>query len=309
MAAASSALAAPPPAAGECSACHTERARNQGATAHARALAVFTGEHFDGRKLRGPGGIGYEYTGSKVTMQGAGGGAAAPVRAEIRWAFGAGSQAVTPVIERNDGTFVEHRVSWYREGNRLGLTPGHDAQAPLDLDDALGVAQSEPNAARCFGCHRTGGSEPGVHCQACHASGAAEHRAKPGRGNIARDRSVALCAQCHRSPDQVFASATPEIEDPRSIRFAPVGLLASKCYQKGAGAAQITCVSCHDPHGEQERRPTAVKVCTGCHPASKKAAVRKKCPRTGDCLSCHMKASSPMPGLRFTDHRIRIYVD
>jgi hypothetical protein len=28
-----------------------------------------------------------------------------------------------------------------------------------------------------------------------------------------------------------------------------------------------------------------------------------------DCVACHMKASSPMPGLTFTDHRIRIYPD
>ncbi|MFN7920456.1 MAG: cytochrome c3 family protein [Bryobacteraceae bacterium] len=272
--------------------------RNQSATPHARALAPYTGEHFDGRKLRGPGGVSYVYSGKEVQLNG-------EVKAAIRWAFGSGWQATTPVIERS-GKIVEHRVSWYREGNRLGLTPGHDPAAPLDLEDALGVVETERNVERCFGCHQTLG-EPGVTCQACHGDGTA-HRAKPGRGTIARDRSVAVCSRCHRSPDAVYASPEPEVEDARSIRFAPVGLLASKCYKKslGAGGAErLTCVSCHDPHGERPRAEPA-KACVGCHAV---AARTRRCPRGADCASCHMKASSPMPGLRFTDHRIRVYVE
>lgn len=277
--------------------------RSQGATPHARSLQAYTGEHFDGRKLRGPGGTSYSYAGTAVEVGRDEG--AEPLKAAVTWAFGAGAQAVTPVIERN-GEWIEHRVSWYREGNRLGLTPGHDVQAPLELEDALGVVQTPRNAARCFGCHQTR-AEPGVHCQACHGD-AATHRARPERGNVTRDRSVSACAQCHRSPDAVFASASPELEDPRSIRFAPVGLLASKCYQKAG--SRLTCVSCHDPHGEPAKRPAAAKVCTGCHAGLRVGAAAKKgCPRAPDCLACHMKTSSPMPGLRFTDHRIRVYLD
>ena len=155
---------------------------------------------------------------------------------------------MTPVIERA-GKWVEHRVSWYRDGNRLGLTPGHEPASGLDLTESIGVEQTERNATRCFACHTTAGT-PGVLCQSCHGDGV-EHRKAPSRGNIARDRSVALCANCHRSPDVAFAATMPELEDPRSIRFAPVGLLASRCYQK---SGRLTCVTCHDPHGENRAK-------------------------------------------------------
>lgn len=201
------------------------------------------------------------------------------VETPVKWAFGSGEQAITPVIGR-DGKWIEHRVSWYRDGNRLGLTPGHDPAAP----DLTGVEQTPGNAARCFGCHTTGGV-PGVQCRACH--GSAEHPAKPAR-------TVALCAQCHRSPDIVFASEMPEVDDPLSVRFAPVGFLASRCSK---ASPAFTCVDCHDPHGE--KRIAVDAVCSSCHVTRPKACAPQ-------CASCHMPKASPAPGLHFTDHRIRI---
>lgn len=269
--------------------CHASRVEAQAATPHAHALKRFDGEHFDGRKLRERSGAEYLYAGSQVSITR---GEERAV-AEFLWAFGAGTQAITPVLKRK-GRYVEHRVSWYREGNRLGLTVGHEPRV-LDLEESLGVVQSERNVARCFGCHQTAG-EPGVVCQACHGDSAA-HRAKPGKGTIRRDRAVALCAQCHRSPDAAFASTTPELEDERSIRFAPVGFQASRCFQRSKG---FTCVTCHDPHGEAPKQSVS-QVCQGCHAA----AAERTCPRAPNCASCHMKRSSPMAGLTFTDHRIR----
>ncbi|MBI3681263.1 MAG: cytochrome c3 family protein [Acidobacteria bacterium] len=273
----------------DCAPCHAERVRAQAATAHAQALRPYAGEHFNGRTLREQGGAEYSYRGNQVLVTRAGESA----EFLIRWAFGSGVQAVTPVLERG-GRWIEHRVTWYREGNRLGLTPGHAITPGPEIVDSLGIVQTERNVQRCFGCHTTGG-EPGVTCQSCHGDGAG-HRKAPAPGNIRRDRSVALCAQCHRSPDAVYASAAPEMEDPRSIRFAPVGFQASRCFQKSNG---FTCVSCHDPHAENAT-PSVTPVCRGCH-----AEANSPCPRTQDCAGCHMKASSPAPRLRFTDHRIR----
>jgi hypothetical protein len=107
-------------------------------------------------------------------------------------------------------------------------------------------------------------------------------------------------------PDQNAANKTsPEKADALSIRFAPVGLMASKCYQSSQA---LTCVTCHDPHGRPyPEKPDYEKKCQSCHaPAS---LVVSNCPRQNDtrCLTCHMVKATPLPGLTFTDHRIRVY--
>ncbi|MBI4906168.1 MAG: hypothetical protein HY820_21215 [Acidobacteria bacterium] len=277
----------------DCRPCHAARVKAQSATPHARALAPYSGEHFAGRRIIDRGGNSYNFTATGLTLQKGD----EKISAPVAWAFGSGEQAMTLVLSRG-GRWVEHRLSWYRNGDRLGLTPGHEPALPFDLEEALGVVQTDRNATRCFGCHRPN-EEPGVHCQACHGE-ALEHRKAPGRGNVRRDTSIGLCATCHRTPDATFVSAQPEMEDPRSIRFAPIGFQVSKCFQKSTG---FTCVSCHDPHGEP--RGNVNGVCASCH--SRESA---RCPRVADaCVSCHMKQSSPIPALRFTDHRIRVYLD
>ena len=271
--------------------CHAPRVAAQQKTHHARALAPWSGNHFAGRKITDKAGTEFAFTPEGVRVRRGD----QEIEAPIRWAFGSGAQALTPVLERA-GKLIELRISWYAQGNRLGLTPGHNPSPPLDFAANLGVEQTDRNAQRCFGCHTTGG-EPGVQCQSCHGSGDA-HRSRPGRANIQRDRSVALCASCHRAPDGTFQSNAPELDDARSIRFAPVGFVVSECYRKSSG---FTCVSCHDPHGEAG--PAANTVCAGCH-ASAHAKVRAA---RSNCIGCHMRSSSPMAGLTFTDHRIRVY--
>lgn len=289
-----------------CRPCHTQRAAAQAQTPHAQAMRPWDGAGFAGREVREANGAVYTYSSSGVRTQRGGISREMP----IRWAFGSGVQAVTPLIEAGD-LLIEHRISWYRDQDRLALSPGH-GQAPVaTLDAMLGIEQTAENAGRCLGCHSTQpvgarqrqenavgfARQPGVHCAACHGN-AAGHLAKPGRGTIARDRSVALCAQCHRSPEAQFASAMPELADEASIRFAPVGFLASRCAQR---RPSFTCVNCHDPHGEPAKR-TVDQVCTGCHAA---AAKDRDCPRSPGCASCHMPRSTPLLGLTFTDHRIR----
>lgn len=197
--------------------------------------------------------------------------------------FGGGRQAVTPVLELN-GEWVEHRVTWYAASSKLSLTPGHSFSTPADPAIALGIVQSSTNAQRCFGCHRTDDT-PGVHCAACHDP-QAEHPAPA-------SRAIALCAKCHRSPSPLAASPTPEVDDPMSVRFAPVGLQASRCFTSG----RLTCVTCHDPH--QAAKPNVDAACQTCHPKTSHAA------KIVNCAGCHMPKASPAPFLTFTDHRIR----
>jgi hypothetical protein len=107
-------------------------------------------------------------------------------------------------------------------------------------------------------------------------------------------------------PDEKALNKTaPEQADPLSIRFAPVGLLASKC---SLASKDLTCVTCHDPHGRPyPEKPEYEKRCQSCHALA--PSVASSCPRTenSQCLGCHMRKATPLPGLTFTDHRIRVY--
>ena len=142
---------------------------------------------------------------------------------------------------------------------------------------------------------------PGVTCERCHGPGAA-HSARPTLNNIVRlsklsaTESVRFCAECHRS-------AAAEPQDPVSIRFQPLGLMASKCYQV-SGA--LSCVTCHAPHDDLVHDSGFyIARCLGCH-ASNGGRPAVSCKRAArqDCLPCHMKRASPLPFLTFTDHRI-----
>lgn len=261
----------------------------QEASRHARASRPYDGTGFDGKTLRERAGTVYSYNGNRVAITRDG----ERREAIVQWAFGAGHFARTLLL-RQEGRWVEHRISQYPEAGRLSLTPGHAARPADSFEMAFGIVQSEENAARCFGCHMTG-KEPGVHCERCHGEGPGH----PAEKTIRRTREVALCAECHRSPNREYATTEPEVEDAGSIRFAPVGFLVSKCYLGSKGA--LTCVSCHDPHSDVRPAMSYDGKCLGCHaPKAKKA-----CPREPNCAGCHMPKSSPIPLLTFTDHRIR----
>jgi hypothetical protein len=181
---------------------------------------------------------------------------------------------------------------------------GHPTAKPTSAEAALGQPQRPETIFRCFNCHATNvkpddlsALTPGIQCERCHGS-AALHLASPSRTNIRRDASVGACAECHRMPPSERKPA-PERDDPMSIRFAPVGLSASRCFQQSNGA--VSCVTCHDPHAGGAAAGGYDNACKGCHatPGTHRS------PPSGNCVSCHMPKATPLPGLTFTDHRIR----
>jgi len=100
----------------------------------------------------------------------------------------------------------------------------------------------------------------------------------------------------------------PELEDPISVRFAPVGFLASACFRK---SKNFSCITCHDPHADAKLASDAsyTAACVKCHVDPPKPSSACKRALKANCVSCHMKTSSPLPYLTFTDHRIRVYLD
>lgn len=297
-----------------CKGCHAEIAGRQEASHHAGALRPMaaTGwpERFAATDLRERSGIAYRYArvpeGLRLTItQGP-----RVLEALLEWAFGSGAQAMTPV-GRHQGAYFEHRISYYRATDHPGRTIGHAGAPAKDPQAAVGVKQDAATIERCFRCHATNvGSgpelkqmEPGVRCERCHGPGQA-HVSQPRTSNILHTKAMELCAECHRQ--QEGSGAAPEVSDPASVRFQPVGLRVSRCFTQ---SGKMTCVTCHDPHENARRDPDHYRaVCQGCHGAAP-AAARSSCGRgrNENCLGCHMRATSPMPNLRFTDHRIRVY--
>lgn len=297
-----------------CKSCHAEISARQEASHHAGALRPMAATEWPERlaetDLRERSGIAYRYArvreGLRVTItQGP-----RTLEALLEWAFGSGAQAMTPV-GRYQGAYFEHRISYYRSTDHPGRTIGHGGAPAVDPLAAFGVKQDATTIARCFGCHATNVGpgpelremEAGVRCERCHGPGQA-HGSQPAKENIRRTKGMDLCAECHRQ--QEGAGATPEVADPSSVRFQPVGLSVSRCFTK---SGTMTCVTCHDPHQNARRDADHYRaVCQGCHPGAPVAAA-SACGRgkAESCLPCHMRATSPLQNLRFTDHRIRIY--
>ncbi len=251
----------------------------------------------------------------------------APDAATLEWAFGAGAQGSTPV-GRVNGQYVEHRFSYYSRIRDLAPTFGHPAHVS-SLFAELGMLQDNLTISRCFNCHSTGvqrsisgpdlsGILPGVQCERCHGPGSSHIQAaeadapretvikqivNPGR--LPAKAQIEICGQCHRLPGP-DVSDKPELESPVTVRFAPIGLLASRCFR---ASGTLSCLTCHDPHQDAFPSTNALYStrCLGCHATDLKPV--KACGRreNENCVPCHMKQASLGPYLRFTDHRIRVY--
>lgn len=248
------------------------------------------------------------------------------------WAFGAGKNGQTHVLEKA-GVDTESRLSYFTSSGSLDITPGHSAQAPKRVEDALGRKMDSQTARLCFGCHTTAAitsnvleSEkaiPGVTCEACHGPGA-KHvtamKAKDDRegaesimnpAGLSPFDSVDFCGACHRTWADVVAQMRPDL-GVVSIRFQPYRLEESRCWGK-RGDARITCIACHDPHRPLVRESSAYdSKCLACHSArlepNGQMAAKTTCRvATSNCVSCHMpKYEVPDMHARFTDHNIRV---
>lgn len=309
--------------------CHREEYDRQGQSRHAHALRPISQSPLSEVLLAAglvDGQVRYEARGKEILVTaGRNGEEAAGI---LEWAFGAGAQGITPVGHYG-GRFFEHRLSYYSAARRLAPTFGHPERTATPASE-LGIPQSAHTIASCFKCHATGveegsdgpelsGMEPGVRCERCHGPGrehvtlakargpAAEIRhalLNPGRLNARAQ--IEVCGGCHRLPAPGAIDPEPEMANPVSVRFAPVGLLASRCFIE---SKRLACAFCHDPHSDARARIDAFYAarCLSCHsnPAKAGALCRRN---TGEnCLPCHMRQASLSPYLKFTDHRIRIY--
>ena len=296
---------------------------------HAQALRPMPGSPLELALLqarRSPdGGVQYSQDGRGVEAQ------QGDARVLLTWAFGAGVQGMTAtgtIQGVPDETAVEHRFSLYTKTQGLGVTFGHPSHVSTPLGH-LGVLQDSRTIARCFSCHSTSDAgepletdkrqpiEAGVRCERCHG---------PGAGHIAAARSqlppgeiqkaifnparfparaqVQICAACHRLP-MPDSGDEPELADPVTIRFAPVGLMASRCFRE---SKTLSCLTCHNPHTNVVPASdlTYRDKCLTCHSSLQNVKWCRRVERA-NCLPCHMQKVTLSASLTFTDHRIRVF--
>jgi tetratricopeptide (TPR) repeat protein len=307
--------------AAQCDKCHPGEFAKQSSSNHARALSPIAqspiATKLAGHTVQEKSGLSFEYSPAPNGIQVTAERGVQRSAALLEWAFGSGVRGITPVGSIA-GHYFEHRISWYTAGDRAGLTMGHKADPPDDMVSALGPKQSAETIFQCFNCHATGAKtgpdgrgmpsvdasselQPGIHCERCHGPGEAHVRAPSAKtiqnpGRLSPAGLVEACGQCHRLP--------PNGGDGReSIRFAPIGLMASRCFLT---SGKLSCLTCHDPHSDVNHDTAYyVNKCIECHSGSTSAVNCRRGARD-NCLPCHMPKSNTAPFLEFTDHRIRI---
>ena len=252
----------------------------------------------------------------------------------LEYALGSGHTGITllsllPELNTgpNKGTVgIEHRASWYRNGDRLGPTPGQARQEPAIPAEWFGEKHQDEVMHKCVYCHVTTGTivdqkivdlVPNVNCEKCHGPGSvhvqqARAMTTPPPFSVGRDQwdteaEIQLCGDCHRLPASISRQKLRDYPAPLT-RFQPVGLLRSECYLESDG--QFKCTTCHNPHTSVAKVPKVhyVETCITCHPQNSETHVA--CPVSPDtgCIECHMpRIQIDEMGTKFHDHWIRVH--
>lgn len=319
-----------------CAECHATKVEQFLAAPHAQTLrrldeprwqALFANRPLDKEPLAGT--LRYETGAGKLWLTSP----QYPQRLEVQWLFGSGRHAMTPVSvwtnPRGETELLEHRLFWFPDST---LAPGLDEQSPKHGLAVLGNWHSPAATRHCFGCHSThvphdrgqiqfAQLSANVQCERCH-QGSAAHAAAMQDGaaqsglvswrTLRCRESINRCGECHRRADELSAAELVP-ENKQLVRFAPVGLAMSRCFQSAAERqagerTAMTCMTCHDPHRAAEASPDRYRQrCLKCHAPDRGLA--KPCSvqsPASQCLACHMPKVAVSERLSFTDHWIRV---
>lgn len=186
----------------------------------------------------------------------------------------------------------------------------HASQATAVVDSTGGYAtQFTSLAINCESCHGPGKQ----HVDLARAGRLGEDIGFASLATLDKDASVKACYQCHAIKDEVeegYRSGAP-LERHYSLKLPllgdsplfPDGRIRTFAYQEGHSYSDcylnggMTCVSCHDPHGQQYRSVVGDPLvgrfddrqCTSCHLSKAEEPTRHtKHPASVSCTSCHM---------------------
>ncbi len=256
----------------------------------------------------------------------------------VTYALGSGVNGVTFVslgrsaVDPSELIGLEQRITYYAKGPRLDITPGQakqDAAAQGIKVEPHGKVLNKNDLLICLNCHTTitstkGSGQvdpdtivPNISCERCHGPGRA-HVEAARRGDTEEKlamplgsavsatplRQLEVCGDCHRRIQDVASSTQLTPENSAIVRFQPVGLGLSTCFQKGKSG--LSCSSCHDPHARVSRDHAAYEaVCLSCHSVLQRKHTSCPVSPSGQCIDCHMPRRTVSLEFLFTDHWIR----
>ena len=240
----------------------------------------------------------------------------------LRYFLGSGNLGSTYLYSEN-GYLLESPVAFYSRMKGYDMAPG--------LAEVRAMPPALPMTRGCMRCHMSDVQAPdrgsrdhfaglpflhgGITCEACHGDAGA-HVASGGKVAVVNPMKLdatareSVCISCHLEGDvsvehkgRSVASYKPgdHIADTlthfvlahdstsRSVSETEE-LEASRC--KRASGDQMSCMSCHDPHGDPapEQRISFYRAkCLACHSDANFAA--SHFPDQPDCTGCHMPNS------------------
>jgi len=232
------------------------------------------------------------------------------------------------------------------------MSPGYDRAHQRGFDREIGMECLICHAGRVEAVdgtlHRMKVIEAAIGCERCHGPGSLHserYRDRPTGAplpetdfaivnprRLPRALAESVCQQCHLRPTAAvlargrgwtdFRPGLPlqdfihtfqsEAEDAQMTVVGHVEQLhLSRCYK---ASSTLTCVTCHDPHGEprpEDRVGYYRAACQTCHQLEHckvTEARRQKESPDNDCTKCHMPRSpTEIPHLAFSHHRIGIH--
>ncbi|MCB9780136.1 MAG: tetratricopeptide repeat protein [Alphaproteobacteria bacterium] len=214
-------------------------------------------------------------------------------------------------------------------GGQRWFDPSEGASSDDPADASHWAHPEQSWTHQCAACHVTGlaraydvdadrwdlsWAEDGVGCEACHG---------PGSAHVATQAALApvtarTCAPCHALATPLSANVSPQqdLDDGWRLAaavppaFAPDGSQQQEAFtwnsfqQSAKARAGVTCTHCHDGHGAALRKP-AEALCRDCHPSPSPGS-HAASDAGGDCVSCHMPATTFMAIDARPDHRFLV---